>query len=253
MESDRLLPTSINDNVPGRGRKEGRRSTWFLICVMIFLSAVIIVDIRLRITTPPVYAKDDVDDDYEKQNKAKKRDSPYHATQFISFNVNTLGGLAEHGECEERKVDPASNSCYLGDDDIETDVTHRLAILEEILYILRNDVFEEEPEIDRDPGVLKILMMPEFLLRGSKGAYDSKEMFDSNNDKEDGILIQMADKLRELIRDDAFKDYLFVLGTVIIAEPADHESNHWEDATDIQYYNFAPVYRGGEDWRNKVR
>lgn len=42
-------------------------------------------------------------------------------------------------------------------------------------------------------------------------------------------------------------------GTVIIAEPADHESNHWEDATDIQYYNFAPVYRGGEDWRNKVR
>ena len=70
--------------------------------------------------------------------------------------------------------------------------------------------------------------MPEFLLRGSKGAYDSKEMFDSNNDEEDGILIQMADKLRELIRDDAFKDYLFVLGTVIIAEPADHESNHWK-------------------------
>ena len=48
--------------------------------------------------------------------------------------------------------------------------------------------------------------MPEFLLRGSKGAYDSKEMFDSNNDEEDGILIQFADKLRELIRNDAFKD-----------------------------------------------
>ena len=40
--------------------------------------------------------------------------------------------------------------CYLGDDDIETDVTHRLAILEEILYILRNDVFEVPGVEDSD-------------------------------------------------------------------------------------------------------
>ncbi|KAL9190681.1 hypothetical protein ACHAXT_000387 [Thalassiosira profunda] len=185
---------------------------------------------------------------------AASRKGRYHATQFISFTINTLGGLAEFGECEGRSVDPASGSCYLGDDDIESDVNHRLAIFEEVLYILRNDVFQEEPEIDRDPGVLKILALPEFFLRGPNGAYSTKALFDSEIDEEDGLLIQLAEKVRELIFDEAFEDYLFVLGTVIAAEsmnPDDYQKKPWEkelsDAHDVMYFNFAPVYRGGPD------
>ncbi|KAL7530885.1 hypothetical protein ACHAXR_003730 [Thalassiosira sp. AJA248-18] len=176
----------------------------------------------------------------------------YHATQFISFTINTLGGLAEHGECEGRSVDPDSNSCYLGSDDIESDVNHRLAILEEVLGILRNDVFMEEPEIDRDPGVLKILMLPEFFLRGPNGAYSTSQMFDSDNEEDDGVLIKLADKVRSMIFDDAFEDYLFVLGTVIAAEsmdPKNSDDRPWEidlGAKDIMYFNFSPVYRGGK-------
>ena len=139
---------------------------------------------------------------------------------------------------------------YLGDDDVERDMNHRLAILEEVLYILRNDVFDEKPEIDRDPGVLKILMMPEFLLRGPNGAYSTSQMYDSSNDEEDGILIKFADEMRDLIYDDAFEDYLFVLGTVIVAEPNDGTNNEKDSllsANDVTYFNFSPVYRGGED------
>ena len=112
-------------------------------------------------------------------------------------------------------------------------------------------MFTEEPEIDRDPGVLKILMLPEFFLRGPNGAYSTTEMFDSDNDEEDGLLVKLSDKVRHMIFDDAFEDYLFVLGTVIAAEPMNHkdyETKPWEaemDAEDIMYFNFAPVYRGG--------
>ena len=52
-----------------------------------------------------------------------------------------VGGLAEYGECEGRSVDPNSNSCYLGNDDIEADVNHRLGILEEVLFTLRCVMF----------------------------------------------------------------------------------------------------------------
>jgi hypothetical protein len=82
----------------------------------------------------------------------------YYATQFISFTINTLGGSASDGECEGRPVDPKADGC----DDIETDVNHRLTIIEDVLRTIKNDQFKEEPEIDRDPRVLKILMLPEF-------------------------------------------------------------------------------------------
>ena len=129
-------------------------------------------------------------------------------------------------------------------------MNHRLAILEGVLSILRNDVFDEEPEIDRDPGVLKILMMPEFLLKGPNGAYSTSQMYDSSNDEEDGILIKFADEMRQLIYDSAFENYLFVLGTVIVAESNDGTNNEEDalmNANDITYFNFSPVYRGGVD------
>ena len=116
----------------------------------------------------------------------------------------------------------------------------------------RNDVFKEEPEIDRDPGVLKICMFPEFFLRGPAGAYSTSQMFDSDNDEEDGILIKLADKVRAMIFDEAFEDYLFVLGTVIAAESMESNPNKkLVDAKDIMYFNFAPIYRGGKDSEGK--
>ena len=121
-------------------------------------------------------------------------------------------------------------------------------------------MFQEEPEVDRDPGVLKILMFPEFFLRGPNGAYSTSQWFDSDNDEEDGLLIKLADKVRDMIFDDAFEDYLFVFGTVIAAEsmnPKDSQKKPWEvelaDANDVMYFNLAPVYRGGEHSKESAK
>lgn len=96
-------------------------------------------------------------------------------------------------------------------------------------------------------------MFPEFFLRGPNGAYGTSALIDSDNDEEDGVLIKLADKVREMIADAAFEDYLFVLGTVIAAESIDSTKDDvkkpWEDeladAKNVMYFNFAPVYRGG--------
>ena len=82
-------------------------------------------------------------------------------------------------------------------------------------------MFKEEPEVDRDPGVLNILMMPEFLLRGPNSAYSTSQFIDSENDEEDGLLIKLGDKVQNMMSDDAFEDYLFVFGTVILAKSID--------------------------------
>ncbi|KAL7548251.1 hypothetical protein ACHAWF_011545 [Thalassiosira exigua] len=264
MESDSLLsgrkdgPSGADD-----GHRRGHRcqlvSNWVLVAAVLFLSAVLIADIQVRVgERGRTESKASTANDSPATTPSSSLPSTppaarFHATQFISFTINTLGGLAEHGECEGRSVDPNSNSCYLGDDDIESDVSHRLSILEEILFILRNDVFQEEPEVDRDPGTLKILMMPEFLLRGPRGAYSTSQMFDAEDDEEDGMLIKLSDAVRDLIFDDAFENFLFVFGTVIVAEPIGPNSHKkpWDadlvNANEVMYFNIAPVFRGGAD------
>ena len=162
MESDGLIQrSSPPSNGDRKQRSHNKLSNWVLVVAVSLLAGALIVDIRLRLgvsrsnndddddvsaksttTGGVIIAKEVVTDD---TTSAKAVSSPpprrrrrYHATQFVSFTINTLGGLAKHGECEGRSIDPDSNSCYLGNsDDIESDVNHRLSILEEVLSILR--------------------------------------------------------------------------------------------------------------------
>jgi hypothetical protein len=84
-----------------------------------------------------------------------------------------------------------------------------------------------------------------FIYR-HKGAYSTAQLFDSDDDNEDGLLIKYADRVRELIS--AFDNYLFVLGTVIVAESLNEGKNtSIQGANDLMYFNFAPVYRGGSN------
>jgi len=78
--------------------------------------------------------------------------SPYKATQFISFSINTMGGIAEHGECVGRDV-AADGTCYLGSFDIAEDVDHRALIVGGVLEMLKNDKDRKHPNVDhRDDG-----------------------------------------------------------------------------------------------------
>lgn len=179
-------------------------SNWVLAFVVSLLTITLIINNGKSsplapLKTSPVAAESNTSFQEPPVNYSPHTEGRYYATQFISFTINTLGGSASNGECEGRPIDPKADACYLGNDDIETDVNRRLAIFADVLRILRNDVFKEEPEIDRDPRVLKILMLPEFFLRGPTGAYSTDEMFESREEK--GELIKLLDKIREMISD----------------------------------------------------
>lgn len=180
-------------------------------------------------------------------NLEGKEESPaprYKATQFISFTINTFGGLAEHGECNGRDVD-GNGVCYLGSNNITEDVTHRALIVRQVLEALKKDIDSEDPEIDHSSQVLKIFAMPEFFWRGPFGAYTTEQI--------EEVVLQVFDRIREYISDESFKDYLFILGTVIAVKPPD-ESNVdslGEAVQEAEYGNFCPVYKGGKDHQHR--
>jgi len=63
-------------------------------------------------------------------------------------------------------------------------------------------------------------------------------------------LLQVFHRLRQVVADEAFNDYLFVGGTILAAEPADPKMNITQaikDARNIVYYNFASVVKGGSN------
>ena len=56
-------------------------------------------------------------------------------------------------------------------------------------------------------------MVPEFYWRGPNGAYSV-----TNVNQEGGLLTLIADRIYRLLADERYKDWLFVLGTVIVAQ-----------------------------------
>jgi predicted amidohydrolase len=161
------------------------------------------------------------------------------ATQFISFTINTLGGRDDMGECEGKEVDTNSGLCYLGNSyNITEDVMHRLAIASRIIAKIKQNAFAESPDIDYADDVLKIVMLPEFFWRGPYGAYSTKQILDPD----DGVLVKVSDKMRNAISEEFFRDFLFVFGTVISAESP---LKRPEKASDLEYFNYAMVAKGG--------
>lgn len=237
-ETDSLLS---NGAATDRNRTNGGKLNLF------YLVVAAIIGFGLGILVPRI--GESFSSHQDEDVKRNKRNSKYTATQFISFSINTLGGMDEYGECEGRSVDPRSGLCYLGDaDNLEEDLNHRFAILTKVLKTIKEDELNEFPEIDHSSHVLKIFMLPEFILRGPHGAYHIEEL-----SGKDGLLIQLADRLHKLLQRKSFENYLFVLGTVIAAKPLNgttaallwNTTDQEIDEDEISYYNFAPVYRGG--------
>jgi len=174
----------------------------------------------------------------------------YRATQFISFSINTMGGVAEYGECNDPTlVDPDDGLCYLGNSqNLTEDVKHRYMILQSVFETMKQDALSSEvSKIDHSSDVLKIFMIPEFYWRGPNGAYSIADM------AEGGALVQLSDAFIDVLDSEHFEHWLFVFGTVIIAESPRDPSKPWEfdsrhiDKDDVLYYNVAPVVRGGPD------
>lgn len=174
----------------------------------------------------------------------------YIGTQFISFTINTIGGVADKDECKGQPVDPHNGFCYLGNaDNITEDIFHRLEIIEQALSKIKKDVFSETPDIDHDDDILKIFMIPEFFWRGPNGAYSIDIMLPPET-----VFIHLSDRLREMVADDFFNDFLFVFGTVIAADTPNDPRKPWEgieSAKDVEYFNFATVHKGGANHQHR--
>lgn len=220
QETDMLLPDNGSAKSSSRPISKGN-VVWILMTVLFAISTLVLLFLDVA------------------QRPAAKVNRRYRATQFLSFTINTMGGLADKGECDGRIVDAETNTCYLGNENITKDALHRLKIVDAILKTCIADSFVEVPSIDHSDDVLKILMLPEFFMRGPHGAYSTKLLL------EDGLLIHMGDKIRSMISHEEFSDYLFVFGTVIAASSPSGKA--WEQDSDeaVDYLNFAPVYMGG--------
>ena len=192
-------------------------------------------------------------DDYATYLDDQDEDGPvptYIGTQFISFTINTIGGVADKDECKGQPVDPHNGFCYLGNaKNITEDIFHRLEIIEQALSKIKKDAFKENPDIDHDDDILKIFMIPEFFWRGPNGAYSTDIMLPPET-----VFIHLADRLRELVADDFFNDFLFVFGTVIATDTPNDPRKPWEgvkSAKDIEYFNFATVHKGGANHHHR--
>jgi hypothetical protein len=124
---------------------------------------------------------------------------------------------------------------YPGLTDIEADLDGRLAVMNRAL-----EVSLDAPDLDESNSTLKIFLAPEFFFRGPMGAYSA----------EDPALLELGDKLRSMVADTRWRDWVFVFGSVIgatkIARP---EKTNLTGGPSWDAYNFAIVQRGNSPER----
>jgi hypothetical protein len=216
------------------------------------------------------------------QRQNPSPDHQYTATQFISFTINTFGGLDAKHECDDEDfhhdisndADDEVRGCYLGNvHNLTEDVEHRFQLLLKVLDTLENDgtkkattTLERDDDsrpttrIDHSEHTLKVFMVPEFFLRGPMGAYPIEELFHSGPHNESGLLLDIAERIHDRISSPYWEHWMFVFGTVVAVQlPNDDTYNDptipnqpWElhvQADQVLYYNFAPVFRGGSSVR----
>ena len=132
--------------------------------------------------------------------------------------------------------------CYLGLENTTEDVMQRLSIMTDAVekaYTLSN----------KDDGILKIFIAPEFYFRGINGAFeftiDEEEMEMEDGRKCSSDMCQILSGLEQIVADVRFENWLFLFGTVIASEATSHHRmNHLHNTKHDVYVNFAPLYRG---------
>jgi hypothetical protein len=99
-------------------------------------------------------------------------------------------------------------SSFAGDTDDRADMEGQAQNMKKAIQAARDQVVRAGHDI---PEMLKIFMAPEFYFRGANGAYDFDAVNGLNGQK------SLVDIMREEIDKPDYKDWLFVLGTVIVA------------------------------------
>lgn len=165
----------------------------------------------------------------------------YDYAQYFGFNLFTSPGTTADG-CFGDYANVSN--CYLGSPTVKDDLHHRAQIM---LTAIRNAYASET--VDRRDTVLKIFLAPEFYWRGPFGAYRIDPNMEETNQ---GV----AHEIMEELSKPKYENWVFVLGTLVMAEKADprirmedfggNKSVHELTTYDkVVYYNFAPIHIGG--------
>ena len=162
----------------------------------------------------------------------------YGRIQFVGFPIQT-GYNDFVGPNELIMPDNGNFGVYVGLEDARADMTGRMAIMQAAI-----DAAMGIPQLDPSPSTLKIFMAPEFFWRGPTGAYGV----------DDPSLLELGDRLKNMVAAEKFKDWLFVFGSVIGAKAYEaHDKGHAEAAggkTVFDTYNFAVIQRGNSTERH---
>jgi hypothetical protein len=119
----------------------------------------------------------------------------YHSVLCLGYKVPTVFAGGFQGKTDDR-----------------ADMEKKAADMIKAVQAARSSVSAAH---QTETTMLKVFMAPEFYFRGRNGAYDADDV---NGTGKNGK--GLADLLREELDKDIYKDWLFVLGTVIVASKA---------------------------------
>jgi hypothetical protein len=145
---------------------------------------------------------------------------PYSKVQMIAHCLNT-GPKAVGGSKEE----------YLGLPDAQADIAARVELIKAGMTTALSGA-------NTNGDVLKVMMWPEFLLRGKTGAYEMDDVQ------------RVVTALQTAVKDDKWKDWLFVFGTILgFSRGAEPGFLAWlfGKTQPLEGYNYALIQKGGSD------
>ncbi|AKU23442.1 hypothetical protein [Massilia sp. NR 4-1] len=179
--------------------------------------------------------------------------SNYTKVQFLSWELYTGPAIAPSGGTGKLYKGIDDNT-----DDKRTDALGQCRDIDARLAFTADAIAKAEAASDHDKNTLKVFMAPEFLYRGTGGAYlhDLLNGWDGAAHPELGLSAPyngawpgLFGKLRALVADAKYEHWVFVFGTVLSASfPAAKASNgrYLLDPTQTaECYNCALIQRGG--------
>eukprot|EP00928_Gymnodinium_smaydae_P048311 TRINITY_DN3228_c0_g1_i3.p1 TRINITY_DN3228_c0_g1~~TRINITY_DN3228_c0_g1_i3.p1 ORF type:complete len:396 (+),score=45.69 TRINITY_DN3228_c0_g1_i3:108-1295(+) len=157
----------------------------------------------------------------------------YKKTQFLGFSINTLP--------DEAATWPTSSR---GTASLREDVQGRIKILKAALDVAYN-------RSERESGVLKVFVAPEFFWQGIATPYDGNALYDCLDGTDCfNPLSEIGKELDDLVKDSKWTHWLFVFGSIVAAEPdpeGKKRGKHLETLTEgdkAMFYDFVPIHRG---------
>jgi hypothetical protein len=184
--------------------------------------------------------------------------SNYLKVQFISWEVCTGPDHANdtyHGLSDTKNLP----SDHEGKKNLITDLNGQCMDIEARVAFTADAIEKAYQKADKSPDVLKIFLAPEFLYRGAAGAYfhDLINGWEQAPFGPEGELPLRKEyrgkweglfgKLRNLVKNEKYEDWIFAFGSAVSASFENPESTVLEHRYGATVFNTTLVQRGNRD------